>query len=214
MAHKKSSAKKPLAAKNTPAKRKRVSAAPQASKTTSSKPAAQAVPAVAKKINASVYEQMAQRTLGLWREQLATVSRSPVAMHEMGKMMSPVFSMFTQGMDMWLMMADPFSKGASAFTSGFAVPNDVQKSQTSSTKTAAKKSGKGRAKPAAEQPAPITSPVVAGASAMAELARRIANMERQRAATAAQSRTTGTKTAAVIGFEEAVGHRRRRVGKA
>jgi hypothetical protein len=160
---------------------------------------------------------MAQRTLGLWREQLSAVSRSPAAMQQMGKMMQPVFSLFTQGMDMWLMMADPFNQGAAAYTGSQAASNDAQKKQTASSakapaQNAAPSMGKKRSKTAksTQRTAPVAAVDVPGASAMAELARRIASMERQRASSpSANPRAAAPKTAAVIGFEEAVGQRRR-----
>jgi hypothetical protein len=199
MARKKSSHKKPSSKATRSATKRKPAAA-------STPTSAHAMPKAAAQIGPSVYEDMAQRTLGLWREQLSAVSRSPTAMHEMGKMMQPVFSLFTQGMDMWLMMADPFSRGASAFN-GFTSPNDAQTAPSKSAKIAAKKSGKSRAKRKAEQPAPVTASIIPGVTAMAELARRIANMERQQASAGSRPRAAGGKTASVIGFEEALGQR-------
>ncbi|MBI3420145.1 MAG: hypothetical protein HY053_08440 [Proteobacteria bacterium] len=154
---------------------------------------------------ASVYEQLARRSLDLWREQLTALSRSPAAMQEMNRNMQPVFSFFTQGMDMWLMMADPWSQAASATNA--AARND--KNQTTQSKT----SKRGQRSRGAH---PIAPPAFAGDPAMAELARRVANMERERAApgTSSGSRAAGARSASVIGFEEAAGRRFARRRKA
>lgn len=162
---------------------------------------------------ASAYSQMAQRSLDLWREQLNAIGRSPAAMQEMSKMMQPVFSLFTQGMDMWLMMTDPFSRAGASPFGGASGSYDTQASpQTAPKKTASgkapagKKRGTAAKKPTPAAAAPAAFDPLAGASAMAELARRVAAMERQQAGSksvAPSARAGSGKAATVIGFEEA-----------
>lgn len=153
----------------------------------------------------SVYGQLAQRTIDLWRDHLNVVARSPAALHEMNKALLPAFSLFTQGLDMWLTMADPWNTTGASKTSS---RHDTG-SQTKKSGRAAK-----RSTPRAAATGPGSVP---GYAAMAELARRVADMERERGTARPAghgSRTSASKTASVIGFEEAVGHRLQRRRKA
>ncbi len=155
----------------------------------------------------SVYRDLARRTHELWREQLGVLVASPAALREMSKAMQPAFALFTQGLDLWLMVADPLSV-ASAFNGPAAPKNE--------TKNSARKKSQTK-----NNPAPRTKSAAAGVGvghpSMAELARRVAAMERAAGAgkaSASSSKSSSSKTASVIGFEEAAGRRLGRRRKA
>jgi hypothetical protein len=160
----------------------------------------------------SAYSQLAQRTLDLWRDQLTTLARSPAALQEMNRTMQPAYALFTQGMDMWLMMTDPWTQGM-AMGMPQATRNETKSQsgkQGRSTATSAKRpAASARSKASAADPIP-------GYAAMADLARRVANMERERSgkSSASGSRAAGSKTGSIIGFEEAAGQRLQRRRKA
>jgi hypothetical protein len=110
--------------------------------------------------DAQSYDQLAQQTLDLWREQLAHFLNNPEAMHEFNKIVEPASQLLTQGLDIWLAMAEQFGKTAQ------------QTNAKGTDEPATERNDTDRASPAAALSG-------AGTYAVAELTRRLADLEKR-----------------------------------
>jgi hypothetical protein len=89
------------------ARKKQKSAKPTAPAKVQAKPAAKQK----EKVSQAEIDTLARRTLNLWRDQMMKLAQSPQALREMTKVMEPSYKLFTQSLDMWLMMFDHAGKG-------------------------------------------------------------------------------------------------------
>lgn len=161
-------------------------------------------------------DQLATRTLALWREQMTALAQSPRAMQDMTKLMEPVFSLFTRGFDMWLMMLDQFAKTVPAGTwADFASPRTpaasaaakpasknsnaaartTQKPEAEPAARPAAKSAGGKKKPASRAKTAAPASDTSGA-AVAEMAKRLATLKQQNERTAAKPAAAAAAPAA------------------
>lgn len=114
------------------------------------------------------YEQMSARAMDAWREQLTAMLSSPKAWQDMGKTLEPLSQLFTQGMDLWLMMFEQTSRMAGA--GGFAGTHG-QTSRDQKSDAAPKSSAAGAS--------PASALSGASAYAVAQLAARVADLEKR-----------------------------------
>lgn len=153
-------------------------------------------------------DQLATRTLALWREQMTALAQSPRAMQDMTKLMEPVFSLFTRGFDMWLMMLDQFAKTVPAGTwaDGFASPgtpaaSGAAKPASKNSNAAARTTQKPAAKSAGSKKKPASRAKTAApasdtsGTAVAELAKRLATLKQQGERVAAKPAATAASSA-------------------
>ncbi len=149
--------------------RKAASAKTKASKKTAPKPEAAST-------QTSAYGDLAGRTLDMWREQMMALAESPRAVQELSKTMQPLIGIFTQALDMWLMMAEKAGAGiqANAWTDHFTGSNNSGSHAKPATAKGSKKSAKTAAKPAA------AAPLHGNRNAtVAELAKRVAGLKQR-----------------------------------
>ena len=147
------------------------------------------------KVSAAEVDHLAQRTLNLWRDQMMTLAQSPKAMRDLSKVVEPVLNLFTQTLDMWLMMAEqagkgmtqpwtteawaanPFMAPAKASSKSATAKNETQASST--TASTAARQGKAKAKPKKASSGAKAAAAVSGSghATVAELAKRLANLK-------------------------------------
>jgi hypothetical protein len=152
------------------------------------------------KVEQSDVDFLARRTLDLWRDQMMAIAQSPKAVREYSKVMEPVLNLFTQSLDMWLMMFEQFGKGmpeqswASAFTAG----KNERRTETKTAPTDAKAPAKGK-KPRRKKTASRAKAAAAvsrrGDATVAELAKRVAHLKergKRASGAATASRVAGT----------------------
>jgi hypothetical protein len=128
------------------------------------------------------YDNLARQTLDLWREQLAHFLNNPDAMKDMNKVMEPaakfmspqisqIFTpLFSNGMDLWLMMLEQLGKAANMNTRGAGDKPDDQKTANST------KADQGRAENRSSAASALSG---ASAYAVAQLASRLADLEKR-----------------------------------
>ena len=153
----------------------------------------------AKSSSAFGYEKLATQTLDLWREQLSHFLNNPDAMKDLDKtsphltqMFAPLFSnnFLSNGMDLWLMMLEQLGKAANmnvkTGTSGYDEENS-KKSQDRNASTAHQPENRSSAASA-----------LSGAStyAVAQLASRIADLEKRFAELEASGRPVAKRAKA------------------
>lgn len=154
-------------------------------------------------------DQLAKRTLNLWREQMMHLAQSPKALQEMSKVAEPSVKLFTQALDMWLMLLDeagrmPHKVMEGAFENAFqqayapfkAAANRSHDAGTSSaapTKAGKEKAGKrrkgGKASPRAKAASVVPQ---SGGASVAELAQRVAHLKERRAGVSKPTAKSGS----------------------
>ena len=141
------------------------------------------------------YDSLARQTLDLWRDQLAHFLNNPDALKDMNKVMEPAAKMmssqmspqitqmftplFSGGMDLWLMMLEQLGKAANMNTKG-AFHKDADKSDEQKTasngKTEQTRYGQGGTENRSAAASALSG---AGAYAVAQLAGRLADLEKR-----------------------------------
>jgi hypothetical protein len=114
------------------------------------------------------YDTLAGQTMELWREQLSAFLGSPQSMRDFASMMAPAATFFTQGVDLWLMMME--RAGAAANQNRFVGQHGAEKSW--GTRSRPNGGGTNGASPASAVSG-------AGTYAVAQLAARLADLEKR-----------------------------------
>src|SRR5262245_50172172 len=61
-------------------------------------------------VAAEACQQMTREVIGLWRDQLGRMSQHAERMQKMRDAATPVFSLYAQGVDMWLNLAEAYGR--------------------------------------------------------------------------------------------------------
>jgi hypothetical protein len=147
-------------------------------------------------VAAEACQQVTQEMLGLWRDHLGRMSQHAERMQKMREAAAPVFSLYTCGVDIWLNFAEAYGRSlwATETSSVSPAPAAVKQVPPASFK-----------RPSVAKPKPIEE-VLPGHTALADLARRVAEMERERGI---HRPSTGT----VVSYKPAAGARLTRPSK-
>ena len=137
------------------------------------------------------YDSLAKQTLDLWREQLSHFLNNPDAMKDINKVMEPAAKMmppqlsgqisqmftplFSGGMDIWLMMLEQLGKAANMNTKGATETTHEQKTAYQ------KDAGQSTASQSRTENRSSAASALSGASAyaVAQLASRLADLEKR-----------------------------------
>ncbi len=128
------------------------------------------------------YDSLARQTLDLWREQLSHFLNNPDSLKDMNKVMEPAAKMmhpqisqmftplFSNGMDLWLMMLEQLGKAANMNIKGAGDKPDEQKTASY-----------GKTDQRRTENRSTASSALSGAStyAVAQLASRLADLEKR-----------------------------------
>jgi hypothetical protein len=126
-----------------------------------------------------VYQQVTKEMFGLWQDQLGRLNQHAEQIQKVHAAATPIFSLYTCGINLWLGFAEACGRGifpANTSSSGPVPLVEVPKQEEPEPKQERPASFK---RPSTVKPKSIED-ALPGEMALADLARRVADMERER----------------------------------